>query len=136
MPHSTRPGELSVSVVDAALRSIIEDASAPALFIPFNYSSNAAEARCFVKSGASYLYGFTVSNSNAAARFIQVFDTATFPANGAVPKLCVSVATLSDKEIQWGPPRRMDAGIILCSSTTQNTLTLGAAEFLFDVQYV
>jgi hypothetical protein len=38
--------------------------------------------------------------------------------------------------MQWIPPRRMDRGIVICSSTTQNTLTLGAAEFLFDVQYV
>ena len=123
-------------LVEEALRQLVQDANAPDIFIPFNYSSPALEARCRVKTGASYLFGFTVSNSNAAARFIQVFDLDTFPANGAVPHIVVSCPTIADKEMLWIPPRRMDRGIVICSSTTQNTLTLGAAEFLFDVQYV
>lgn len=121
---------------DAALRAIAEDQNAPALFLPFNYSSNGAEARCRCKVGASYLFGFTVTNSNAAARFIQVFDADTFPSNGAVPNLSINCAATDDEQRAWLPPRRMDRGIIICSSTTQLTLTLGAAEFLFDVQYV
>jgi hypothetical protein len=125
-----------VTLFEDALRQVVEDASPPELFIPYNYSSSGPEARCFVKTGASYLFGFTVSNSNAAARFIQVFDTDQRPANGAVPTIVVSCPTVGDKEMLWIPPRRMDRGIVICSSTTQNTLTLGAAEFLFDVQYV
>lgn len=122
--------------VDDAIRQILGGDNAPDCFIPYNYSSNGAESRCRVTAGAAYLYGFTVTNSNAAARFIQVFDTDTFPANGAVPQVSVSCAATSDKEMLWVPPRRMDRGIVICSSTTQLTLTLGAAEFLFDVQYV
>lgn len=102
---------------------------------PRNYNSRVAETRCAI-SGATLLFGFTVSNSNAAARFIQVFDLETFPANGDVPLIVVSCPATGDKEMLWIPPRRMDRGIVICSSTTQNTLTLGAAEFLFDVQYV
>ncbi len=125
-----------MGLVDEIIRELVENDNAPGLFVPFNYSSNAVEARCRPKTGAAYLFGFTVSNSNAAARFIQVFDTDAFPANGAVPSLCVSCPSVGDKELMWYPPRRMDRGIVICSSTTQNTLTLGAAEFLFDVQYV
>jgi len=125
-----------VSLVEEALRELVENKNAPDVFVPYNYSSNVAETRCRVVTGASYLFGFTVSNSNAAARFIQVFDSDAFPANGAVPQVCVSCPATADKEMIWIPPRRMDRGIIICSSTTQNTLTLGAAEFLFDVQYV
>lgn len=127
---------MSATLYDEILRQIVANKEAPATFVPYNYSSNAAETRCRVVTGASLLFGFTVSNSNAAARFIQVFDTDAFPAAGAVPALVISCAAVSDREMQWIPPRRMDRGIILCSSTTQNTLTLGAAEFLFDVQYV
>jgi len=125
-----------VGLVDEIVRELIENENAPDLFVPFNYTSVAAEAQCRPKTGAAYLFGFTVSNSNAAARFIQVFDTDKFPAAGAVPTLCVSCPTVADKEMMWYPPRRMDRGIVICSSTTQLTLTLGAAEFLFDVQYV
>jgi hypothetical protein len=125
-----------VNLVDEAIRAIIENDNAPAYFIPENYSSNVAETRCRAKTGAAYLFGFTVANSNAAARFIQVFDSDAFPANGAVPDICVSCPATGDKEMLWIPPRRMDQGIVICSSTTQLTLTLGAAEILFDVQYV
>lgn len=118
------------------MRALLEDQNAPAVFIPFNYSSNAAEARCKVKAGASYLFGFTVSNANVAARFIQVFDTDAFPANGAVPAVVVVCATVADKEMLWYPPRRMDRGIVLAASTTQNTLTLAGADHVFDVQYI
>jgi hypothetical protein len=126
----------SPDLFEEALRAVAEDQNAPALFVPFNYSSNAAEARCRCKVGASYLFGFTVTNSNAAARFIQVFDADAFPSNGTVPQVSISCAATGDREVTWLPPRRMDRGIIICSSTTQLTLTLGLAEFLFDVQYV
>lgn len=135
MPTTLR-GEHHHALVEEALRELVEDQNAPTTFVPFNYSSNAVETRALVKSGPAYLFGFTVSNSNAAARFIQVFDLQQFPANGAVPNVCVSCPATADKEMLWIPPSRMDRGIIICSSTTQNTLTLGAAEFLFDVQYV
>ena len=125
-----------MSLVEEALRQIIEDENAPDVFVPFNYSSPTAEASRVVKTGASYLYGFTVTNANAAARFIQVFDADKLPANGAIPQISVSCATASDKQMQWIPPRRMDRGIVICASTTQNTLTLAGADHIFDVQYV
>jgi hypothetical protein len=125
-----------VDLVEEALRELVENKNAPDVFVPFNYSSTVAEARCLVTAGPAYLFGFTVTNSNAAARFIQVFDTAVFPANGAVPNISIQCAATGDREMGFLPPRRMDRGIVICSSTTQLTLTLGAAEFLFDVQYV
>jgi len=125
-----------VDLYDEVVAALLADEAVPANFWPFNYSSNVAEAQHLVKSGAALLFGFTVTNSNAAARFIQVFDKATAPANGDVPKFSIQVAATASTGAQWVPPRRMDSGIFICASTTQLTLTLGAAEFLFDVQYV
>jgi hypothetical protein len=125
-----------VSLIDEIIRELIEDANAPTLFIPYNYSSNAAEIQRVVKTGASYLFGFSATNVNAAARFIQVFDTDKAVVNTAVPVISVAVGATSDKQMLWIPPRRMDRGIVIAASTTQNTLTLAAAEHLFDVQYV
>jgi hypothetical protein len=136
MPTSGSTRNIVLSRFDDIIDQLIEDNDAPDVFVPFNYSSNAAEARCIATTGASYLLGFTVSNANVAARFVQLFDLDKFPANGAVPNLSVSVATVSDKEMLWYPPRAMNRGIVLCSSTTQNTLTLAGADHLFDVQYV
>jgi len=103
--------------------------------LPRNYSSKAAEKFCAI-SGATALYGFTVSNANAATRYVLLFDLEVLPADGSVPVAPYAIATVSDKETAWIPPRRMDRGIVLAASTTQNTLTLAAAEHIFDVQYV
>ena len=97
-----------MSLVEEALRQLVQDANAPDIFIPFNYSSPALEARCRVKTGASYLFGFTVSNSNAAARFIQVFDLDTFPANGAVPHIVVSAAAAGEPTTAWVSLKRVE----------------------------
>lgn len=136
MPTGQGTRNIVLSRFDDIIDQLIEDKDAPDVFVPFNYSSNAAEARCVVTAGASYLLGFTVSNANVAVRFVQVFDRDTFPAAGAVPNLSVAVGIASDKEMLWYPPRAMSRGIVLCCSTTQNTLTLAGADHLFDVQYV
>jgi hypothetical protein len=105
------------------------------LLIPRNYSSRAAEKQCAI-SGATLLFGFTASNANAAARFILVFDLEVAPADGAVPNVIILAAATSPAAALWIPPRRMDRGIVICGSTTQNTLTLATADHIFDVQYV
>jgi hypothetical protein len=125
-----------VDLVETALRAIVAGEAVPDEFLPFNYSSNAAEIQHVVKTGASYLFGVSVTNANAAARFLQIFDTDKAVVNTAVPNVSVSVAAASDKQLLWVPPRRMDRGIVVAASTTQNTLTLAAAEHIFDVQYV
>jgi len=122
--------------LDEALAAIVEGKRVPTDFIPFNYSSNVAEIQHVIKTGASYLFGFTATNVNAAARFIQIFDTDKAVVNGAVPNVSVSAAATNNVSGLWVPPRRMDRGIVIAASTTQNTLTLAAAEHLFDVQYV
>ena len=128
---------MDLDVFSQAICDLIENRSAPEYFIPYNYSSNAAEKQALVVSGPAYLFGFTVSNANAAARFIQLFDTNAFPANGAVPNASFQVATVASVGVAFWPPRRMDRGIVLCGSSTQNTLTLAAAnDHVFDVQYV
>ena len=54
--------------------------------LPANSNPPTLAASVFVKSGAGRLFGFTVTNTNAATRYIQVFDAgAPIPADGAVP---------------------------------------------------
>jgi hypothetical protein len=129
-------GEHHYALVEEALRELVENKNAPDVFVPYNYSSNAAEIQHVIASGPSYLFGFTATNANAAARFIQVFDTDKAVANGAIPNISVSAAATNNASALWIPPRRMDRGIVIAASTTQNTLTLAAADHLFDVQYV
>ena len=124
------------SLVEEALRELVEDQNAPAVFVPFNYESGALDNAQVVKTGASYLYGFTVHSTLGAGQFIMIFDADAVPADTAVCSMVYAIGAESDREVAWIPPRRMDQGIVICNSTTNATKTLGAADCLFDVQYV
>ena len=90
-----------------------------------------------VSGGEGRLYGFTVSSTRASGQFVQVFDAQTLPTDGAVPILSIDIATVTAKGVDFGPMGRwFYRGIILCNSTTQGTKTIGAADCLFDAQYL
>jgi hypothetical protein len=89
-----------------------------------------------VKTGPGILYGFTFTSTLAAAQFVQVFDAATVPADGAVPILAKSCPASDAVAFSWLPGRTFLVGIILCNSTTQGTKTIGAVNSLFDAQFV
>ena len=103
---------------------------------PLNIHSNVYQASLVVKSGPGILYGFTVYNSKSAAQFIQVFDAATLPADGAVPAFVVTVATAANFGVNWLPGRTFQTGIVICNSSTGPTKTIGSADCFFDCQYV
>jgi hypothetical protein len=104
---------------------------------PRNSFSNALENSHVVTAGEGRLYGFTVSSTRASGQFIQVFDASVLPADGAIPLLSIDIATVTAKGVSWGITGRwFYRGIILCNSTTQGSKTIGAADCLFDAQYL
>lgn len=104
---------------------------------PANATSPVLSKSILAKAGIGKLFGFTATSTNVAAQFILVFDTNAVPANGAVPLMTFNVALSSFVTAYFGSVGRAFAhGIFLCNSTTQGTLTLGAADTIFDVQYV
>lgn len=103
--------------------------------LPDNIHSNALAASIVI-AGAQELYGFTVCNTNTVAQYIQVFDLAALPADGAIPATLLTVAGSTSAGVQWLPPRKMLQGIVLCNSSTAATKTIGAADCYFDVQYL
>jgi len=104
--------------------------------LPLNIHSNVYEASRFVKSGAGILYGFTVYNSKTASQFIQVFDAASLPADGAIPAWVGTVATVANLGANWLPGRTFQTGCVICNSSTGPTKTIGSADCWFDVQFV
>lgn len=105
--------------------------------LPLNTHSNAYEASRLVKAGPGYLFGFTVYNSKGSGQFIQVHDSATLPAEGAVPEVFIDIATVIAKGVQWLPlGRSFQRGIYLVNSSTGPTKTIGSADCFFDAQYV
>ena len=103
---------------------------------PNNYASKQLEKSAVVKTGDGWLYGFTVSNTNAAAQFVLVFDSPTLPPDTAVPLIAKLVPAGDAIAFEWLHPRRFESGLVLCNSSTQGAKTIGAADCLFDAQYL
>lgn len=105
--------------------------------LPLNSHSNAYANALQVKSGPGYLLGFTCYSSNAAAQFIQVHDSQTLPASGAVPCLVVTVAAASNLAVYFNTPGRSFLyGIAIVNSSTGPTYTAGSADTFFDAQFI
>lgn len=101
-----------------------------------NANSRGLVNSLIVKSTPGLLLGFTATSKNAAAQFIQLFDARTVPANGQVPLCTFNVAAANVATSLWTPGRAFAQGIVLANSTTQDTLTLGAADTIFDAQFI
>ena len=102
---------------------------------PRNSVSAVLEASRPVLGNTGWLYGFTVYNSNAGAQFILLFDQKERPTAGQTG-IPFRVSGTSSLLVAWTPlPRWMERGAWLANSSTEPTLTAGAADCFFDVQY-
>lgn len=101
-----------------------------------NATSSVAANSLIVKQTSGLVFGFTASSSLGAGQFIQLHDASSLPSDGAVPVAVFAIGSTSTAAAAWIPPRSFRNGIVICNSTTQNTKTLGAANTLFDVQYL
>lgn len=105
--------------------------------LPANSTTKALTNRLQVKAEQGKLYGVTVTNTNAAAQFVQLFDSAGTPADGLVPLLAFNVSGASVAGLYFGSVgRAFEQGIFICNSTTQGTKTIGANDCLFDAQFI
>jgi len=104
---------------------------------PHNTNGGANVIQLLVAAGPSRLFGFQGINSNAAARFIQVHDSGVPVANGHVPAIVITAAIGGN--FSWTGAdvgRWFDQGIVIATSTTLATLTLGAADMWIDAQWL
>lgn len=102
-----------------------------------NATSGALEKSRVIKASAGTLYRLSGYNSNVAAQYVQVFDAASLPANGSTPLIVFQVGGGESFDRDFGLRGRAFAnGIVVCSSSTLATKTLGAAsDMWFDAQY-
>lgn len=105
--------------------------------LPLNISSLAYVASLLVKSGEGICYGLSGYNSKGSAQFVQVIDSNTIPADGAIPVTILTVPASSNFSLDYGTHGRVfRGGIVVCNSSTGATKTLGSADCWFDVQYL
>lgn len=85
-----------------------------------------------LKASKGILYGVTGYNSGPA-QFIQLHDSATVPADTAVPVMTVAVGATQNFSIDFGlRGKGFLLGIVACNSTTGPTKTIGAANCSFE----
>lgn len=103
---------------------------------PSNATTTAYAASLIIKASAGTVYSITGYNSKTSAQFIQLHDSATLPADAAVPKVIFYVPAQSNFAFDLTPyGRSFAAGIVVCNSSTGPTKTIGSADCWFDVQY-
>ncbi len=89
-----------------------------------------------IKATPGTLFGLLVSNGSAAGQYYQLHDSATLPADTAVPTISVYVPAGQSLGISWPTGRAFATGIVACNSSTNATKTIGAADSNFDAQYI
>jgi hypothetical protein len=97
--------------------------------------SVALEASAIVKAGKGVLHRVTVTNTNASAQYIQVHNSATVPADTAVPFDIFTVPASSTYVYEWEGGLVCSSGIVVCNSSTAPTKTIGSADCWFSVRY-
>lgn len=94
-----------------------------------NTNGGALVASQIISTLGCKLLSILVFNSNAAQQYIQVHESATLPANGAVPVL-PAIPVAGGAVVQFdvgGFGIDLDACVI-CNSSTAATKTIGAAD--------
>ncbi len=101
-----------------------------------NSTSAAYVASQIAKASPGTIYGLTGYNSKGSAQFIQLHDSATLPADTAVPAVVIIVAATANFSIDFTTVGRyFTNGIVVCNSSTGPTKTIGSADCWFDIQY-
>lgn len=101
-----------------------------------NDTSAAYEASSISKATGGRAWGLTGYNSKGSAQFIQLHDSATLPADAAVPAVVITVPAASNFSVDFGVYGRNFAnGIVWCNSSTGPAKTIGSADCFVDLQY-
>lgn len=72
--------------------------------------------------------------NSGGSQWIQLHDSASVPANTAVPVLSFIVAATSNFSFTVFNPLMFETGIVVCNSSTGPTKTLGSADCYFTAQ--
>jgi hypothetical protein len=126
-------GNIAMTVVAGSITPLTNTPGAP---VGTRVNSAAYEASHILKASAGKLIGLFGYNSGPA-QFYQLHDSATLPADAAVPALTFTVPTLSNFSLDL-PPTGLDFihGIVVCNSSTGPTKTIGSGDSFFTAEVI
>lgn len=102
-----------------------------------NAATTAYAASLVVKATPGVLFGVTFYNSKGSAQWIQVHDSATLPAENAVPLVILKIPSDTSAAYDFGERGcTFTHGIVICNSSTGPTKTIGSADCWITAQYV
>lgn len=98
------------------------------------YQSQAAEDTKLVLTGRGQVHRIMVSNGNAAARFLWVFDNTSAAGTVLLASVLIPITSSISVDLPFGLP--FSTGLFVAMSTTQKTYTAtGGTDGLFTVGY-
>lgn len=100
-----------------------------------SYTSTAAEASAVVQASACAPARVSMTNGNAGTRYCLMFDATSLPSNGAIPKDGGGSQSTNARNflIFPVPTARFATGLVVASSSTASSLTIGSSDALFSV---
>ncbi len=102
---------------------------------PANNPSTGLEAGRVLKASPGVLYGLSGLNTGAAA-FVQLFDSATVPADSAVPVEVIAVGAGASFNIDFGMHgKSFGIGMSACISSTAAIKTIAGAVGFFAPRF-
>jgi hypothetical protein len=108
------------------------DAYSLVLDIGATYDASSAAEKSRAVSGAVKLAFFQVYNKAVATRYVHLFAGVAVPTNGSVPLLRLNAnASSASSPVTLPVPICFEAGYILVCSSTQETLTIAAADDMY-----
>lgn len=99
-------------------------------------SSSIATNAWVARAGSARVYDIFVHNNSASDLWCQVFDSATNQLDGArstIPPVLIVAG--EGGGFAWSSGRPFRTGVFVATSTTDQTLTNGSANFKIDVVY-
>lgn len=107
-------------------------------FQTISYNAGALAKSAIIKAAPGRAFQINVTNTGGSTEYLQIFDSATVPADASVPLLSIVVLAGATAGVDfgfWG--RGFSAGITVCLSSTQATKTLvGTSVGFFDATYL